>query len=136
MTEVGLFVSKDIPSLFDNKFVYDLESFVYDPPFNLPEPLPDMSPFVTLTKGRSFTFDSVVILPNLSEAPRALPDGNYVFARILSTWSGGHDLAEQLRAKWGNAGLELWSENLIVVPTQVSIKTKKVGEQCDSKKRR
>lgn len=125
MTNVALFVSRDIDLLYQNKFVYDLDSFTDGISMKLINPLPFEKPFITLTGGESFSFSVEPRLINFDSKKPILKKGSYVFVQVIDTWGDFTNLDDELKIRWKKEGLFFWTDKLITEPIAVKIgKTK------------
>ena len=132
----GLFVGKNIESLYKNDFVYDLQSFGHgQAKYDTPDP--NKTPFITLKKGETFStfidadFDNLEDEDTLVKSP-ALKSGEYAFMQVIRTFteSGDLNLGATLKEKWAKEGLYFWTKDIITNPTYIKIENGK-KQRCE-----
>ena len=121
MTNEGIYVGRNLDSLFQNDFVYDLIGFSDERKFDANEFSPSKKPFVTVQAGGVFSFEQDAHLINTGRNKTALKNGKYTFVQTINTWSGSGEQARQMKEDWRKQGLNFWSDDIVTEPIVVRI---------------
>lgn len=121
MSDTSLFVSSNSTELAKNNFVYDLSSFGYGSKYELNNPDPTKTPFITLPPTKSFDLNLQPRLLSFDLKSPPLSSGNFVLIETVGTWFDENKQEKDLQEKWRKGGLSFWTEDLITEPISFTL---------------